>query len=127
MSTLAERTEAVIDVVVLLLKINCPKKTGNLSLFGIRKAFNPMTMQWEIVIGAEPAPYAPYTNEPWISPRWHGKQNPHENWIQNTIIENENLIRQMFMEMDLQEIFVEMDTYQKVLDKQFEDLAKGVS
>ena len=28
------------------------------------------------------APYAPYTNEPWISPRWHGNQNPNEGWWQ---------------------------------------------
>jgi len=126
MSTIAERTEAAIDVVVLLLKIRCPKDTGNLSLFGIRKAFNPVTMQWEIVIGAELAPYAPFTNEPWISPRWHGKPNPNEAWIQNTIINNEELIRSMFMDMDMQEINVEQDAYQQVLDKQFEDLAKGV-
>ena len=26
------------------------------------------------------APYVVYTNEPWKSPKWHGKQNPNEGW-----------------------------------------------
>lgn len=26
------------------------------------------------------APYVPYTNEPWLSPRWNGKKNPNEGW-----------------------------------------------
>lgn len=31
------------------------------------------------------APYMPYTNEPWISPRWNGKQNPNEGWWNDAI------------------------------------------
>lgn len=26
------------------------------------------------------APYAPFTNEPWLSPRWNNKKNPNEGW-----------------------------------------------
>lgn len=26
----------------------------------------------------------PYTNEPWISPKWHGKKNPNEGWFDRT-------------------------------------------
>lgn len=29
------------------------------------------------------APYTPFTNEKWISPRWNGKQNPNEHWWNN--------------------------------------------
>ena len=29
------------------------------------------------------APYTVYTNEAWISPKWNGKQNPNEMWIQD--------------------------------------------
>lgn len=29
------------------------------------------------------APYMPYTNEPWISPRWKGAKNPNENWFED--------------------------------------------
>ena len=24
--------------------------------------------------------YMPYTNEPWVSPKWKGKKNPNEGW-----------------------------------------------
>ena len=24
----------------------------------------------------------PFTNEPWISPKWKGKKNPNEEWFQ---------------------------------------------
>jgi hypothetical protein len=33
------------------------------------------------VIGGGIVNYAVYTNEPWISPRWRGKQNPNEGWV----------------------------------------------
>lgn len=29
------------------------------------------------------APYMPYTNEKWVSPRWNGKKNPNEKWFDN--------------------------------------------
>lgn len=28
------------------------------------------------------APYLPYTNEPWISPRWKGHKNPNQGWFE---------------------------------------------
>lgn len=28
------------------------------------------------------APYVVYTNEPWTSPKWNGKQNPNEKWFE---------------------------------------------
>ena len=27
------------------------------------------------------APYMPYTNEPWISPKWKGAKNPNRKWF----------------------------------------------
>lgn len=40
-------------------------------------------------IGGKQADYMPYTNEKWISPRWHGKKNPNESWwdlcVSNTL------------------------------------------
>ena len=38
-----------------------------------------------IVGGSDVAPYAVYTNEPWISDRWHGKKNPNEGWLDRSI------------------------------------------
>lgn len=31
------------------------------------------------------APYMPFTNEEWISPRWHGKKNPNEGWFERGV------------------------------------------
>lgn len=31
------------------------------------------------------APYTPFTNEMWISPRWNGKKNPNENWWNDAV------------------------------------------
>lgn len=54
--------------------------TGNM-------AFNALRYQEEggrfvIYMDESIAPYVPYTNEPWLSPRWGGKQNPNEGWWQ---------------------------------------------
>lgn len=67
-----------------------PKDTGNL-------AYNSIKYRWVSKNGfviyvdtgdigkTKPrvkgiAPYMPFTNEKWISPRWNGKTNPNENW-----------------------------------------------
>lgn len=55
--------------------------TGNLK-------HNALQYRWvnqntfEIFMNESVAPYTPYTNEPWISPRWNGTQNPNEQWWQ---------------------------------------------
>lgn len=67
-----------------------PKDTGNL-------AYNSIKYQWvspdKFVIYVDTgrttttsprikgiAPYMPFTNEKWVSPKWNGKVNPNENW-----------------------------------------------
>ncbi len=52
--------------------------TGNL-------AFNALQYKIEnrrivVYFDTKLAPYIPYTNEPWLSPFWEGKQNPNEGW-----------------------------------------------
>lgn len=57
-----------------------PYDTGNLredSILIIRQNRN----RYDIVIWGDMAPYAVFTNEKWISPRWKGKKNPNEKWI----------------------------------------------
>ena len=31
------------------------------------------------------APYMPFTNEVWLSPKWNGKRNPNQGWWNNAI------------------------------------------
>ena len=79
------RYEAAADFLVVYLTLKAPNifwlSTGNLRS-SIRKAWNPDAGHWQVVIGGELAPYAVYTNEPWISPRWNGKENPNLYWVE---------------------------------------------
>ena len=83
-----------------LLRKKAPKDTGNLAYNAIKYRWNSPT-QFEIYIDVgdtdaftrgQPlikglAPYTPFTNEVWISPRWNGKPNPNQNWWNNAIEE----------------------------------------
>ena len=80
------------------LRKKAPKNTGNL-------AYNSIKYKWisgnefEIYVDVGDttafvesreyeqgvAPYMPFTNEVWISPKWNGKQNPNQNWWNNAI------------------------------------------
>lgn len=81
MLTYRERLEQAADYLVLWLQLRAPKDTWNLALNGIKKAYDEFGSP-QIVIGGELAPYAVFTNEKWISPKWNGKPNPNEAWIQ---------------------------------------------
>lgn len=54
--------------------------TGNLAFNGITVMLTADTV--EIYVDPDIVPYMPYTNEPWISDKWHGKKNPNEGWWQ---------------------------------------------
>lgn len=61
-----------------------PIDTGNMRYNATQ--FNTGGMgQYEIIVNGDIAPYAVYTNEPWTSPKWNGKQNPNEGWIDDTV------------------------------------------
>lgn len=66
------------------IRAKSPIHTGNLRYNAIRvRSISPtiaeVYVSWTPEDGAI-APYMPYTNEVWISPRWHGKKNPNEGW-----------------------------------------------
>lgn len=88
-----DRLDQAADYLVVMFKIAAPKASFNLTVNGIRKAYSDNTGFPIIVIGGEVAPYAIYTNEPWISDRWLNKQtgimaiNPNQGWVQKTIRE----------------------------------------
>ena len=68
------------DVILSVLRVHCPLKTGGLS-----KSINAENEQLVITIGDDDVQYAPFTNEPWVDERWHGKQNPNEGWIERAL------------------------------------------
>lgn len=75
-----------------VLQARAPYDTGNLAMNSIRIDQN----RGCVIIGGEDiAPYAPFTNEPWVSPQWHGAKNPNEGWIQRAIQEALPLIQRV--------------------------------
>lgn len=60
----------------------CPRDTGNLEDLGIKFVWEDEDT-FTIYVDENQAPYMPYTNEPWISPKWNGKKNPNEAWWQD--------------------------------------------
>ena len=73
---------------VKIVKETAPYDTGNLSN-------NAIKFEWiddntfSIYVDGDGkegvAPYMPFTNEPWISPKWNGKKNPNEGWWQEAV------------------------------------------
>lgn len=79
-----EKIEIAFMNAVRRLRFYAPYDTGNLSQNAIRFAWeNEKT--FIIYVDESIAPYMPYTNEPWISPKWGGKKNPNEKWWQETV------------------------------------------
>ncbi len=55
-----------------------PYDTGNLAMNAL--TFEVYDDLIDITVDESIAPYMPYTNEPWLSDKWNGKENPNEGW-----------------------------------------------
>lgn len=56
-----------------------PRDTGNLATNGVNYVWED-EKTFVIYVDEDVAPYMPFTNEPWVSPKWNGKKNPNEAW-----------------------------------------------
>lgn len=72
----------VCEECVTMLRLYAPKDTGNLAFNAIKYEFIGNDT-CKIYVDESIAPYMPFTNEPWESPRWNGKKNPNEKWFDN--------------------------------------------
>ena len=70
-----------VSIFVEEFRKSSPIRTGNLRFNAIRYVFVSPTRE-EVYIDLDIAPYMPYTNEPWVSPKWKGKKNPNEGWFE---------------------------------------------
>jgi len=79
--------EKIFFEAVEILRKLAPKDTGNLAYNAIKfkwvsdthfKIYVDMGNGESKSIGV--APYMPFTNEIWLSPKWKGKKNPNEGW-----------------------------------------------
>lgn len=90
MGAYLDRLDQAVDFLAMMLRLRAPKRSGTLAMDGIRKMWDQGNGLPYIVVGGEPAPYAVYTNEPWISDHWLNKRtgvmavNPNQGWIQAT-------------------------------------------
>lgn len=68
----------VLDIVEVARQ-QAPYDTGNLADNAIKYEYlDPNTVR--IYVDERIAPYMPYTNEPWVSSWWNGRQNPNLYW-----------------------------------------------
>lgn len=78
----AEQSQ-IMNELLAFVKSVTPIDTGNMRYNAVQlKSLGGG--KWQIVVNADIAPYVPYTNEPWISPKWNGKKNPNEHWWEDT-------------------------------------------
>lgn len=61
-----------------------PIDTGNMR-YNATQFYSTGMRSVTIRVDGTVAPYALYTNAPWISPRWHGKKNPNEGWVKGGV------------------------------------------
>lgn len=55
--------------------------TGNMAFNATRRRM-PDENTYVIYVDKAIAPYVPYTNEEWISPKWKGHKNPNQGWFE---------------------------------------------
>lgn len=87
---------AIMRRLLKYIQSRTPFDTGNLCYSTKIKRIQPNVWELYVEAGDDPylkdytygmAPYVPFVNEKWISPKWHGRQNPNENYW-NKSVEN---------------------------------------
>ena len=69
---------ATVEIVNQMRGEFVPYDTGNMALNALQVNVEGDII--DITVDESIAPYVPYTNEPWLSPKWNGKQNPNQGW-----------------------------------------------
>ena len=69
----------LVYTIVAYIRSRAPNDTGNLAYNAIKYEFIGEN-EARIYVDEAIAPYMPYTNEPWVSSYWQGKQNPNLYW-----------------------------------------------
>lgn len=114
--TALDRLERATRYLQMLLKVNCPKDTTNLS-----RNINIQYVEEgraRIVIGNENADYAIYTNSP-----WKDGVNPNQGWVEATIAQATPIIQQLLSGEISQEEFERLyGKYEFEYDSQIQDI-----
>ena len=78
-----ELFDKICNEAVYYVRFYAPIDTGNLRNNAVQFEYIGNDT-CKIYVDEDIAPYMPYTNEPWLDPRWNGKKNPNEHWWQDT-------------------------------------------
>ena len=83
-----DKFRAMCEEILKFIQEQAPKDTGNLAynaikLVQVSEDHIKIYVDCDFKTGI--APYMVYTNEPWLSEKWRGKQNPNEHWWNNLI------------------------------------------
>lgn len=78
-------SESVLAKLISDMLVNSAPNVRRRSTGALRNSIH--TEGNRIVVGGGNVDYAVYTNSPWISPKWHGAQNPNEAWADDTVIQ----------------------------------------
>lgn len=97
-----------------------PVDTGNMQQNISVVQDNPR--QYSIKIGGNVAPYAVYTNEKWVSPRWHGRKNPNEKWIDSGVI---SFVTELTSQLNGELSYDEKEAQERWDNKNYWDSAEG--
>lgn len=89
-----ERFLAACEYLREFLILRTPVDTGNLAHRGIHMIFINKHHA-RIIIGGEAAPYAIFTNSPWTSPKWNGKTNPNQGWVEDAVKDATGIVKQI--------------------------------
>lgn len=69
---------ATVEIVNQMRAEFVPYDTGNMALNALQVSVVGELI--DVTVNEDIAPYAPYTNEPWLSDKWNGKPNPNQGW-----------------------------------------------
>lgn len=83
--TRQEIVNATVEIVNQMRSEFVPYDTGNMALNALQVKVDGNLI--DITVDEAIAPYVPYTNEPWISPKWKGKPNPNQGWWERFLAE----------------------------------------
>ena len=67
---------------IFSINANVPVRRGNLK--ASISSYNRSLNHFSVVVGQN-IKYAVYVEEEWLSPRWKGRQNPNEKWLNKTV------------------------------------------
>ena len=74
MAITEKRAHRLANECLTIFRNFCPVDSGNLANNAVKLVYGDGYFRIYVEEGI--APYMPYTNEPWISPKWHGRKNP---------------------------------------------------